>query len=184
MATSKKTTLTPKKATKPPVVVEKVEKFNAQKEIKVVLERLKSIDDYITRSDNADTKDKQKFEAFMKETTDRLENWIANTQDLSSELSQQKIYFENLNTLTREIGENLEKNRNATITLAVDFGKQKNQTDTSLKALAENQMGNEMAIEAVEDGYKRSASLAIAVAFFATVAAAGSIAVQIYSCYH
>lgn len=170
MATLKKVTLTPKKASKPPVVVVKKEKFNAEREIKVILERLKDIDSYITRSDNADTKDKQKFEKFI--------------ETASSRMSAHSDGFQRINEVISEIKRDVTANQERIINLAADWGKQKNQTETSIKALVENQMGNEMAIEAVEEGYKKSASLAWSVAMLALIASVGSIAMQIYAYYH
>lgn len=156
MATLKKVTLMPKKASKPPVVVVKKEKFNAEREIKVLSERLKAIDDYIERSDNADTSDKLTFERFI---------------------SSASLHFSDLE-------EKIKTTEERAIMLAADWGKQKTQTDTSLRALAENQIGNEMAIEAAEEGFRHSASFSWNVALFAFIAAVGSIAMQIYAYYH
>jgi predicted nucleic acid-binding Zn-ribbon protein len=170
MATSKKTTPTPKKAAKPPVVVVKKEKFNAENEIKVLLERLKAIDDYITRSDNADTKDKQKFEKF-------ISNVSVNFDALKRECLTTKERVESL-----EKGQ--EANENRVINLTTDWGKEKNQTMTSFKALREEQMGNEMAIEAVDEAMRKTFSIYSGIAIIGFIAGIGAIAMEIYKFYH
>jgi predicted nucleic acid-binding Zn-ribbon protein len=213
MATSKKTTPTPKKAAKPPVVVVKKEKFNAENEIKVVLERLKAIDDYITRSDNADTKDKQKFEKFMETANGRISRNADGLKDFNTEItafsseirameknlekrlsnfiSAESIIVDgcvkNVNSFKERV-ESLEKsqeaNENRIINLSADWGKQKNQNETSFRALSENQTGNEMAIEAVDEAMRKTFSIYSGIAIIGFIAGIGAIAMEIYKCYH
>ena len=220
MATSKKTTPTPKKATKPPVVVVKKEKFNAENEIKVVLERLKAIDDYITRSDNADKKDKQKVEKFMETANSRISRNADGLKDFNTEITafsseirameknlEKRLsnfisaegiivdgFVKNVNSFKERveklergcenIAKVIESTEERVINLAADWGKEKNQTMTSFKALREEQMGNEMAIEAVDEAMRKTFSIYSGIAIIGFIAGIGAIAMEIYKYYH